>query len=203
MMVPVVARPYLLATFNSGFYEEDSAAGFYSHHTAFYPMVNGRATLVTYTDGRVDVLTWTSGQVIPATIGTARQNLNLLVENHHATSATIATPYMWGSTLHGLPKVWRSGVGVDDHGNLLYVAAPDQSAASLAAIFVRLGAVRAMEMDINPAWPIFVTYGARGGLLPVLRVSNPNQTARRFLYSSTKDFYAVYLRSATTVQVPW
>ena len=54
--------------------------------------------------------------------------------------------------------MWRSGVGVDRHGNLIYAAANDQTVGSLAAIIIRAGAVRAMELDINAYWTSFITY---------------------------------------------
>ena len=39
---------------------------------------------------------------------------------------------LWGSTLGNAVRVWRSGAGIDRHGNLIYLAAEDQTAASLA-----------------------------------------------------------------------
>ena len=109
----------------------------------------------------------------------------------------------WGITLGGVPAVWRTALGVDDKGNLLYVAAPAQTAASLAQILVKLGAVRGMQLDINPEWPIFVTYGAPGAAAPALFVPNPNQISNRFLYSSTKDFFAVFERPSAGAPQPW
>jgi hypothetical protein len=201
-MVPIAARPTLLATFNSGFYEKDAAAGFYVNHTLYFPMVNGLATVVEYTNGSVDVVDWVGGPTPGPTVVMARQNLPLLVTNHAATADT-AVPSDWGVTLGGVPAVWRTGLGIDDRGNLLYVAAPNQTAATLAQILVKLGAARAMELDINPEWPIFVTYGAPGAANPALFVPNPNQIPNRFLYSSTKDFFAVFQRPPVLTPQPW
>jgi len=58
--------------------------------------------------------------------------------------------------------VWRSGIGVDRHGNLIYVAGEDQTVKSLATTLLHAGAVRAMELDINSYWVSFITYGAPG-----------------------------------------
>jgi hypothetical protein len=63
-----------------------------------------------------------------------------------------------GATLGGAPVVWRTGIGIDRSGRLVYVAAPDLTAAGLASILVRAGAVRAIEFDINPEWPTFDVY---------------------------------------------
>jgi len=200
--VPVDARPHLLATFNSGFYEADAAAGFYTHGTLYFPMVDGLATVVAYADGSIDVVDWQGGPAPGPDVVMARQNLGLLVSSGAATPAA-TVPGDWGVTLGGVPAVWRTGLGIDARGNAIYVAAPAQTAASLAQILVRLGAVRAMQLDINPEWPIFVTYGGPGALAPTLDVPNPNQVSDRFLYSSTKDFFALYQRVPGVVQAPW
>ncbi|MHB8379892.1 MAG: phosphodiester glycosidase family protein [Acidimicrobiales bacterium] len=200
--VPPTVTNRLLATFNSGFYEKDLAAGFYTNHTLYYPMVNGLATVERFTNGRVDVVRWTGGPRPPGNILMARQNLPLLV-NVGAATPLSANNEAWGSTLGGVPAVWRSALGVDANGNLIYVAAPDETSATLAALLVRLHAVRAMELDINPAWPIFVTYGGAGAQRPSLFVANPNQFAWRFLSASQKDFFAVYASRRPGEPQPW
>jgi hypothetical protein len=60
-----------------------------------------------------------------------------------------------------------------------------------------------MELDINPEWPIFVTYAGPGASGPALFVPNPNQTPQRFLYSSTKDFFALYVGSGAATPPAW
>ena len=201
-MVPASARARLLATFNSGFYEADHAAGFYANHTLYFPMVRGEATLVRYANGKVDVMTWGGGARPGPNVIMARQNLTLLVANSRPTSLA-ANNAAWGLTLHGAPAVWRTALGVDAQGNLIYAAAPAQTAWSLAHVMVELGCVRAMELDINPEWPIFVTYGASGAATPTLDVPNPNQIPGRFLYPSTKDFFALYRATTPGAAQPW
>jgi len=200
--VPPTATNRLLATFNSGFYEKDLASGFFTNHTLYFPMVYGLATVVRYTNGRVDIVRWTGGPRPAGNVLMARQNLPLLV-NVDAATPLSANNAAWGSTLGGVPAVWRSAIGIDANGNLIYVAAPDQTSATLAALMVRLHAVRAMQLDINPAWPIFVTYGGAGAKSPSLFVANPNQISTRFLYVSTKDFFAVYLSRRPGEAQPW
>jgi hypothetical protein len=201
-MVPLAARSDLLATFNSGFYEADAAGGFYTHATLYAPMIDGLATVVAYTNGKVDIVDWSGGPQPGPDVVMARQNLTLMVDGGGPTPA-LQTPSRWGITLGGVPAVWRTGLGVDSHGNLIYVAAPAQTAATLAQIMIDVGSVRAMQLDINPEWPIFVTYAGPGALNPSLFVPNPNQIPNRFLYSSTKDFFAVYVRSLVAEGPPW
>lgn len=201
-MIPASGRPFLLAAFNSGFYTADSAGGFYAHGNLYDPMVDGLATVVSRTDGSVDVVSWAGGRAPDASIVTARQNLPLLVEAGSPTAA-VQAPATWGVTLGGVPRVWRTGLGVDAGGNLIYAAASFQTAESLAKVMVRLGAIRAMQLDINPEWPIFVTYGGPAAASPALIVPNPNQTASRFLYSSTKDFFALFQKQPGVTVQPW
>jgi len=200
--VPPVGRGRLLATFNSGFYEADAAGGFYANKTLYYPMVNGLATVVRYVNGTVNITKWIGGARPGPSILMARQNLSLLVNNYRRTPASLANQ-RWGSTLGGVAAVWRSALGIDNQGNLIYVAAPDQTSTSLAQIMVQLHVVRAMQLDINPEWPIFVTYANRGAVGASLYVPNPNQIADRFLYPSTKDFFAVYIRQRVGEAQPW
>jgi len=201
-MVPLTARTRLLATFNSGFYESDSAAGFFTNNTLYYPMVRGLATLVRYKSGVVDIKAWDGGKRPGPDILMARQNLSLLVDNSLPT-AKASNNVLWGLTLHGVAAVWRTALGVDEQGNLMYVAAPAQTSQSLATILCKLHVVRAMQLDINPEWPIFVTYANRGATGPALFVPNTNQISARFLYPSTKDFFAVFLSKSAGESQPW
>ncbi len=201
-MVPTSARGRLLATFNSGFYEADGAAGFYVNHTLYFPMVRGLATVVRFTNGVVNVVNWAGGPRPGTNVVMARQNLALLVAGGRPT-ALAANNAAWGLSLHGVAAVWRTALGVDASGNLVYAAAPDQTSSSLAQVMVDLHCVRAMELDINPEWPIFVAYGRPGGVQASLMVPNPNQIPDRFLYPSTKDFFAVFQSTTPGEVQPW
>ena len=200
--VPSTGLGRLLATFNSGFYEHDGLGGFYTNHTLYFPMIKGLATVVRYTNGTVGITQWAGGPDPGPTVVMARQNLPLLVDNSRPTPRT-ADDFAWGLTLHGAPAVWRSALGIDKNGNLIYAAAPAQTAASMASVMVQLHCVRAMELDINPEWPIFVTYSGPGAMGPALDVPNPNQIPNRFLYPSTKDFFAVFLSRGPGEPQPW
>jgi hypothetical protein len=196
--VPSFARTTLVATFNSGFYLKDARGGFFANGTLFAPMIGGLGTVVGYRDGHIDIIRWSGGRRPGRDVVMARQNLPLLVSGGRVAPGVNISD-AWGLTLGGVPAVWRSAIGIDRNGNLLYVAAPHQTAPSLARILVHVGAVRAMELDINPAWPILVTFGRPSAGEPSLFVPNPNQVATRFLSPNTKDFFAVYLR--TTIDV--
>ncbi len=193
MEVPFGERGRLLATFNSGFTYGDGHGGFgVDGHTATL-LRRGIGTVVAYRDGHVDIASWHAGSALPRWLVLARQNLPLIVD-HGRPSPLLNDSSQWGDTLGNAVRVWRSGIGVDRHGNLIYAAADLQTAPTLAAIFVRVGAVRAIELDINPEWPSFNTYGAWGAREPFKLVPNDQQSAERYLVPDDRDFFAVYRR---------
>jgi hypothetical protein len=199
--VPSGQRWRLLATFNGGFKSGAGAGGFLVNGHVDMPLQRGLGTLVEYRNGRADIVDW-QGQVAPSALVLARQNLPLLVSGGRPTARS-SQDYLWGATLGNVAATWRTAIGIDARGDLIYAAAPDQTAASLAALMVRVGAVRAIELDINPYWPGFNVYGRRGGREPLKLVPNPNQSAYRWLVPDSRDFFAVYTRAGGGGFVPF
>ena len=100
----------------------------------------------------------------------------------------------WGATLGNAVRVWRSAVGVDARGNLLYAAADLQTAPSIAQILQRAGAVRAMELDINSEWVTFNFYAGWDAAAPQKLLPGMTRDATRYLTPDDRDFFAVYAR---------
>jgi Phosphodiester glycosidase len=193
MEVPHALRGRLVATFNSGFKLADSGGGFaYGGHT-YAPMHDGLATIVRYVSGRVDIVPWTGGPDVGSDVSYARQDLPLIVDQGRL-NPNLSNGPEWGATLGNAVYVWRSAVGVDRRGNLIYAAAPDQTVSSLAQIMVQSGAVRAMELDINSYWPSFITYQFPGAKQPSNLVPDMVRSPFRYLTPDDRDFFAVYLR---------
>ena len=90
--------------------------------------------------------------------------------------------------------VWRSGIGVDRHGNLIYAAGDNETVGSLAATLVHAGAVRAMELDINSYWVSFIDYGRPGAHEATNLLPDMTRSALRYLEPDDRDFFAVYAR---------
>jgi hypothetical protein len=190
--VPMSLRSKLVATFNSGFKLADSGGGFVWHGHTYAPMQNGIATIVRYSDGSVNVIRWESGPDAPSNVVWARQNLPLIVDNGRP-NPNLNNSAQWGATLGNQALVWRSAVGVDRRGNLLYVAGPDQGLASLATTMIHAGAVRAMEMDINTYWTSLITYRYPGARDPANLLAIMDRSPLRYLTPDDRDFFAVYL----------
>jgi hypothetical protein len=90
-------------------------------------------------------------------------------------------------------------VGVRADGTLVYVAGNGLSVVSLADLLTRAGAVRAMELDINPEWVTFNLYShpdaANPAIIDATKVL-PDMTrpAVRYLGADSRDFIAVFAR---------
>ena len=158
--------------------------------------------MIAYRDGRVDIRSWNGGQVAGTQIAFARQSLPLIVD-HGRLNPLLNDSSQWGYTLGNAVRVWRTGAGIDRHGNLIYAAADWQTVTSLARILQRAGAVRAMQLDINPEWPTLITYAHHGDLDPAKVVPNYQQPATRYLVPDDRDFFAVYRRVPGAVSVPF
>ncbi len=204
MEVPAGQRYRLVATFNSGFTYGDGQGGFAVNGQTVKPLRVGDGTVVAYRDGHVDVVTWRGSSQLPRWLVLARQNLPLIVDGGRPNPQLTDSHAFWGYTLGNAVRVWRSAVGVDRHGNLIYAAADLQTASTLAALLIHAGAVRAIELDINPEWPSFITYSSSGGRDPIKLVPNNQQSSGRYLVPDDRDFFAVFRRVAgKTTTVPF
>ena len=171
----------------------DSGGGFaYNGHT-YAPLKARLGTILRYRDGRVDVISWTGGPDVPGDVVYARQNLPLIVSGGRPNPNLSDGPE-WGATLGNAIQVWRSAVGIDRHGNLIYAAANYQTVGSLAAIMIRAGAVRAMELDINTYWTSFITYRYPGAGDPANLLPTMDRSPERYLTPDDRDSFAVYAR---------
>jgi hypothetical protein len=105
----------------------------------------------------------------------------------------------WGATLGNKVFVWRSAVGVDANGGLIFVGGNGLNAKTLGDVLVRAGAVRAMELDINSQWVSYYLYDqvdptnanavAGRKLLPDMQ-----RAEDRYLQPGERDFVALFAR---------
>jgi hypothetical protein len=179
----------VVATFNSAFTLKNSKGGWYAEGRTIAPLVAGRASLVTYRDGHADIVDWGRDAVMNPDITAVRQNVGLLID-HGAVSPDVNQAWMWGGTVDNTVLVWRSGVGIDARGDLIYAGGPGLDVGSLAAVLQRAGAVRAMELDINSYWVSAMTYtpDGTGGLVPRKVLASMSKPAGIYLENQTRDF---------------
>lgn len=190
----------IAAAFNGGFRFKDAKGGVYLNGKVGIPLVDGAASAVIHTDGTVEIGAWNREVHMSNTVESVLQNLSLMVDNgkldprltHNDTS-------MWGSTLKGSIAVARSGIGVTADGALVYVAGPSLTAKALAESLQRAGAVRAMTLDINPAWVSFLFYSHPDQNNPTAVVGSKlypeiQRPTNRYLTPDARDFFTISTR---------
>ena len=205
MMVPVDQRNRLLATFNGGFTHVDTNHGSAVNGHTNEPLIDGNATLVGYRNGTVNIVKWSGSTTAPRNVAWARQSLTPILWNGKLNPQLNTDPnsVQWGYTLGGVTFTPRTAVGVDAHGNVMFVVASEATVISLAQILQHIGAVRGMEYDINPEWHTMITYSHRGGLGASMVEPQNQQTASRYLTPDDRDFMAVFTKKRGPVTVPF
>ncbi len=195
--VPGDRRDGLLATFNSGFLVGDSRGGTWDNGKTAGTLRDGAGALVVRTDGRADVVRWGRDAALGPDVAVVRQNLDLLVDGGQlAAGLDVNDNPTWGRTIGHKTFVWRSAIGITADGALVYVAGDALTTRTIAQLEQDAGAVRAMELDINPSWTSFMTYQhpAPGVATPTKLTADEKPGAGRYLATSTRDFFAVYPR---------
>ncbi|WP_328537893.1 phosphodiester glycosidase family protein [Streptomyces sp. NBC_00344] len=195
--IPKGSRTGLVATWNGGFKVSDggSRGGFYLAGRTVGTLRNGAASEVFYRDGSIKIGVWGRDVGMTRDVVGVRQCLELMVDGGQVVP-DIDNDSTWGATDQSRMFVERSGVGVTAKGDIIMVVGQALTARTLAALMQRAGAVRAMSLDMNRAWPSFMSYD--GKLDPadpkpsnILDFENP---AERYYNTATRDFVAVYAR---------
>lgn len=195
--VPPSLRSTLLAAFNLGFKMGDTPGGAREEGLSAGALQAGLATIVVHTDGTATVGEWGRDVTLGPAVAAVRQNLHLIVDGGQVVPGLVADPgHQWGKLSWLLPA-WRSGVGVDASGHLIYAGGNQLTLGALAEALHQAGAVRAMELDMHNH---MVTYNlfspALGGGTPIGQKLSPDMTEspQRYLRPDQRDFVAVYSR---------
>jgi len=184
----------VVAAFNGGFKLTYANVGFVSSGQAAAPLKRGLASIVTYTDGTTAIGAWGNG--VPTarkTVFSVLQNQFLLIDRGVAASTVSSCVIAcWGATIRGLTVVARSALGITADGQLVWAGGENLSPATLAAALISAGAVRAVELDINPDWVAGYLY-VHHATGPVASPVIPGQLgiAGQLLAPYTRDFMAI------------
>jgi hypothetical protein len=195
--VPPLDRGGLVATFNSGFQMAGARGGFLADGRTVGTLRPGAASVVIRADGSATVGQWGRDVSLSPDVVAVRQNLDLIVDKGRAVDALADNSgNRWGTTKNQVQYTWRSGLGVDAVGNLVYVGGSGLNLVTLANALVQAGAVRGMQLDIHNEMVAFLSYpsGAAhvvGGakLLPDMPGS-----LDRYLVPDQRDFFVVTRR---------
>lgn len=196
--VGAAQQPTLMAAFNSGFRVYAYHTGWYDQGRTAVPLQAGAASLVIFANGSATVADWGRDVTPGPTIVAVRQNVTLLVDNGVA-SPQINSPSQWGAVLGGGITTWRSGIGTTAAGDLVYAAGAKLDPASLARLLIAAGAVRAMELDINPQWVSLATFThtagiGSGGVTGINLLAGMYYQPDHYLQPFSRDFLAVFAR---------
>jgi hypothetical protein len=194
----------VVAVFNGGFKQSANAGGSVVDGVTLVSLVRGDMTIVINREGHWDMGVW--GALKFPTPGfdpiAYRQNLVPLVLNAKLTPAGLSSNWnIWGSPLHNTPLNPRTGLGVDAQGNLIFVATMQGALVRpLAEALIAAGAVSAMELDMNPYWPILGASAQPihhpGGSYNVLLV-NAEHSPNIYDYGWSRDFFVALAEPAS------
>ncbi|MDX3001799.1 hypothetical protein PWY87_08985 [Kribbella solani] len=190
--VPAADRPALVATFNAGFKMHDSHGGWWTTWSNAVPLVDGRASVVIHRDGSAQIGTWNGTVRMTPDVVAVRQNLDQLIIDGRIVDGLAANrDARWGSTRSQFQYTWRSGLGTDAHGNLIYLAGNKLTLASLATAMHQAGIVRGLELDIHAAIVSFNIEqpGPNGTVTPRKLLNSMNPPANRYLVEDQRDFF--------------
>ena len=126
MSVPNGQRWRLLATFNGGFIYSDGSNGSSIGGRQYEPLNDGPRDPRRLSRRARRRAGWQGGPVAGPQIAFARQSLPLIID-HGRLNPALNDSSQWGYTLGNAVRVWRTGAGIDRHGNLIYAAADCQT----------------------------------------------------------------------------
>lgn len=188
-------RRIVVGGFNSAFRESYGAGGFEAYGRVGWPLERGKASVVIYRDGTADIGRWREGVPAPGQpVAAVRQNLDLLITGGRVpANVDTCIRLCWGDPLHEQPIVARSGLGITAGGDLVWAAGHDLSVRALAEALAARGVVRAIELDINPAWVAGYLYAhrAHGAVIPFPLVAGQTGIPGQFLQPYFRDFFTV------------
>ncbi len=198
-MVPkdILDNGKLAAIFNGGFLYVDGKYGMIADGKTYVPLLKDAGTIAAYPDGTVKIFNYTGDNLGKDPLF-ARQNGPLIVENGQTTVNTANFLQFRGRVLHGGDFTWRSGIGINKKGNLIYVAGNNLSPTTLADALKLAGAVDAIQLDINPSQIYFFIFSrnAAGGYDTVAlnKALEHFRHQTKYLDGSPRDFFYLYKR---------
>jgi hypothetical protein len=194
--VPSADVPALVSTFNSGWKFKDITGGFYLDGRTGHALRDGQASVVIDDQGHVTVGQWGRDVAMSAHVVAVRQNLSLVVDGGRPVTGLSANANgRWGSPRNQFQYTWRSGLGTDAQGNLVYVAGDGLTLQTLGDAMVDAGIQRGMELDIHHGKASFSSWAPAGhSMTPTKLLPAMRGPADRYLSVDQRDFFYLTLR---------
>jgi hypothetical protein len=194
--VPARDYPKLVATFNGGFKMHDSHGGWWTKESDAVPLVDGRASAVIDRFGVVRIGEWGKTVRMGPDVVAVRQNLDPVIVGGRIVDGLAGNANgRWGTVRSQFQFTWRSGLGTDAKGNLIYVAGQGLTLATLAAAMQQAGIQEGMELDIHAAMVSFDIETPQGGSVASRRlIESMTSPANRYLVDDQRDYFYVVAR---------
>ncbi len=193
--IPADLQPALVAAMNGGFRFEHIAGGYKTEGVVLKPLRDGDATLAVGTDGKLVLGMYGRDLTDDGTWVSLRQNLIPIVDGGQSqVQRGIQEGVWWGADNGNEVYVPRSAACTLADGRLAYLMVADVDANQLAQALINVGCVMAIQLDINGTWPTFFWYehGPDGALVPHFLDTRMRGTTRKYLDTSTKEFFAFF-----------
>jgi len=198
--VPAQDRDALLAAFNGGFKTRHGQHGVEVSGLTLVPMRSGLCTLVGRADGSVALAAF---EKVPSREDAAfvRQSARCLVEDgvRHPGLVQELTA-SWGAAVGGDTVIRRSAIGISADGRTLFVGVSNRTTAPALADGMRhAGARTGAQLDVNEAFPRFLTYekSADGKLVAESIAPGFHYRAGHYVDApSSRDFFYLTRKSA-------
>ncbi len=191
----IVQAGTLLAAFDGGFQYKDGQYGMIVGDMTYLPLKNDLGTIVGYKDGSLKIINY-SGQDLGPNVAFVRQNCPIMIENGEITTSDPKNRALWGRTMTTDIYTWRTGMGLDKDGNLIFAVGNNLVPATLGAALKAAGAVNAIQLDINPNWVrfnIFESIGS-GQYKSTTLTRDLKDGSSQYLHGYDKDFFYLYQR---------
>lgn len=197
--MPNAARASLVAVFNAGFKMADSGGGWYAGGREVVPLRADLASLVIDRSGRASIGAWNHGVSMGPQVVAVRQNLHLIVTKASPVAGLAENNQgLYGTGKNQFQYTWRSGIGTNVAGDLIYVAGRGLNLSTLAAAMAKAGIVTGMELDIHPHMVTFNYFSTPGSVATAgghNLLASMKAPSDRYLVPDQRDFF--YLTTRT------
>jgi hypothetical protein len=172
----------LIATFNGGFKVAHGHYGAMADGLLSVPPKDGLATLVIDQNGTVKIGEW-GVNISPSQNYLAYRQNGVLIIKDGMVTPQVDNPRYWGFTVSGKTVTWRSAIGLDSSGKVLYYYAGGYlNINTLASAIAQTKVNTAMQLDINNYWVHFdAIHTVNGQLIPEPLFKDMNQDPSRYL----------------------
>ncbi len=158
--VPDADHARLIAAFNGGWQTIHGHFGMMVDGLALLPPKDKCCTVALFKDGTLKIAPWTALSASAGDIQSYRQTPPCLREggSHHALLQDSSKN--WGAAVDGATVIRRSAIGIDKDRKVLFYGVGDSlTALTIAEALGYAGAYDVAELDVNAAFPRFLTYG--------------------------------------------